>query len=160
MRAFLQKRYESKRELITYIVIILWFGMGMLGSYFDVSYLDLSVYFLSLTGFIGSYIFGESVRKSEKTSFLLKGPNSRREALSYIVLFLWTLVGVFSIFKNIDLVEMSSYFTSLTPFVGAYILGETYKQEDLKIPNKKESNDQPRKNTSGNYYDNFEQINS
>ena len=48
----------------------------------------------------------------------------------YITIGLWLIVGIWVIVKNADLMGMSAYFAALTPFVGSYIIGETYKQED------------------------------
>ncbi|MDY0268763.1 hypothetical protein [Trichloromonas sp.] len=87
----------------------------------------LSVYFISLTGFIIAYVWGESARKSNKTTVFKSGNSSKREILTYIVILLWTIVGVFSILKPLPLIDLSTYFGALTPFVGAYVLGETYK---------------------------------
>ena len=56
---------NEKRIVIIYIVILLWIIFGILASIFGVDYASMSVYFLSLTGFVSAYIWGESIRKSE-----------------------------------------------------------------------------------------------
>jgi hypothetical protein len=130
MIKFLRRCCESKRECVTYLVVFLWVAVGILATYFDTSFTDLAAYFVSLTGFVASYIFGESVRTSKKSSIFLSGSTSRREAMMYITIGLWLIVGIWVIVKNADLMGMSAYFAALTPFVGSYIIGETYKQED------------------------------
>ncbi len=130
MIKFLRRCCESKRECITYLVVFLWVAVGVLATYFDTNFTDLAAYFVSLTGFVAAYIFGETVRKSKKSSIFLLGATSRREAMMYITIALWLIVGVWVIVKNADLMGMSAYFAALTPFVGSYIIGETYKQED------------------------------
>jgi hypothetical protein len=129
MIKFLRRCCESKRECITYLVVFLWVLVGVIASYFKTNFTDLAAYFVSLTGFVAAYIFGESVRKSTKTSIFLEGPTSKREAMMYITIALWLIVGLWVIVKNADLMGMSAYFAALTPFVGSYIIGETYKKE-------------------------------
>jgi hypothetical protein len=129
MIKFLRRCCESKRECITYLVVFLWVIVGVIASYFKTNFTDLAAYFVSLTGFVAAYIFGESIRKSTKTSIFLAGPTSKREAMMYITIALWLIVGLWVIVKNADLMGMSAYFAALTPFVGSYIIGETYKKE-------------------------------
>lgn len=130
MIKFLRRCCESKREGITYLVVFLWVAVGVLATYFDTNFTDLAAYFVSLTGFVAAYIFGETIRKSKKSSIFLSGTTSKREAMMYITIALWLIVGVWVIVKNADLMGMSAYFAALTPFVGSYIIGETYKQEN------------------------------
>lgn len=130
MKSLLRRCCESKRECITYLVVFLWLCIGVLATYFETDFTQLAGYFISLTGFIASYIFGESVRPSEDSSIFLKGKNSRREVLMYITISLWAIVGIWVIVKNADLVGASAYFAALTPFVGSYIIGETFKKEN------------------------------
>jgi len=129
MRKFLSRCCESKRECITYLVVFLWVTVGVIATYFDTNFTDLAAYFVSLTGFVATYIFGESVRKSEKSSIFLKGPTSRREMMMYITIGLWAIVGIWVIVQRADLIGVSAYFAALTPFVGSYIIGETFKKE-------------------------------
>lgn len=144
MFRFLRRCCESKRECLTYLVLFLWVGLGMLGVYYNVNFTDLAAYFVSLTGFVAAYIFGESVRKSKKTSIFLRGETSRRETMMYIVIALWLIVGVFVIINNADLAGVSAYFAALTPFVGGYIIGETYKGESEFVVSYNDTmNDQP-----------------
>lgn len=121
---------KSKRLLLVYVVIFLWIFFASL-MYFNINEVNdfkkLSVYFISLTGFIIAYVWGESARKSDKTTLFKPGNSSKREILTYIIILLWTVVGVFSVIKPLPLMDLATYFGSLTPFVGAYVLGETYK---------------------------------
>jgi len=130
MIRFFRRCCESKRECITYLVVFFWVIIGIVASYFETNFTDLASYFISLTGFVASYIFGESVRKSSKTSLFLSGPTSKREAMMYITIFLWLIVGLLVIINEGDLIGVSAYFAALTPFVGSYIIGETYKSEE------------------------------
>lgn len=123
------KNLNSKREFIIYAVLFFWIEMGVLSVILQGDLADLSVYFLSLTGFVMTYIFGESVRKSTYTSIFLKGKTSKRELIMYIVLFIWFVLGNWVIYNSGDIIAASTYFGSLTPFIGAYIIGETYKKE-------------------------------
>lgn len=124
---------KSKRLLLVYIVIFLWIFFASL-MYFNINdvndFKSLSIYFISLTGFIMSYIWGESARKSTKTTIFKTGYSSKREKLTYLIMLLWTIVGIFSIIRPLPLVDISTYFGALTPFVGSYIIGETYKTSE------------------------------
>ena len=52
----LKDKINSKREIIVYIVLFFWIEMGIFSVVLDRSLSDLSVYFLSLTGFVMSNI--------------------------------------------------------------------------------------------------------
>lgn len=130
MTEFLKSHTKSKRERIVYIIIFFWIALGILAVYNDTDLNHLSAYFLSLTGFVTAYIFGESVRQSKTSSNFLLGKQSKREILTYIIIILWSISGGFTIIKNGDLLGMSAYFAALTPFIGSYIIGETYKKEE------------------------------
>lgn len=128
MLKFFKKCCTSKRECMTYIIILFWIAMGIFASYYDADFKDLAAYFISLTGFIAAYIFGETKRKSTDTSLFKKGPNSKREILTYIVILIWAIVGGWVIYNSGDLGGASAYFAALTPFVGSYIIGETFRK--------------------------------
>jgi len=51
----------------------------------------------------------------------------KREALVYIVVFLWVIGGVYGAIKGVDFVQLASYFGSLTAYVATYIWAETKK---------------------------------
>lgn len=125
----LKNKLNSKREFIVYAVLFFWIEMGIFSVVLERDLADLSVYFLSLTGFVMTYIFGESVRKSNDSSVFLRGKTSKRELIMYIVLFIWLLLGNWIIYSGGDIIGASTYFGALTPFIGAYIIGETYKKE-------------------------------
>lgn len=118
----------SKRECITYIVVLFWIVLGIFASYYGTNFKDLASYFISLTGFIASYIFGESKRKSTSSSLFKKGKNSKREILTYLTVIIWAAVGCWVIRNNGDLNGASAYFAALTPFIGSYIIGETFRK--------------------------------
>ena len=130
MRSFLRRCCESKRECMTYVVMLLWIGMGILGFYYTADFNHMAAYFLSLTGFIMSYMFGESYRKSQDTSIFMGGPTSKRELVTYMTVLLWAAIGVWGIIKQQDLMALSAYFAALTPFVGSYVIGESVRAED------------------------------
>jgi hypothetical protein len=125
----IREKLNSKREAIIYLVLFFWIEMGLLSVFYERDLTNLSVYFLSLTGFVMTYIFGESVRKSNDTSVFLKGKTSKRELMMYIIIIIWFLLGNWIIYSGGDIIGASTYFGALTPFVGAYIIGETYKKE-------------------------------
>lgn len=131
MRSLLRRCCESKRECMTYLVMLLWIGIGLLGFYFDTNYNHLAAYFLSLTGFVMSYMFGESFRKSNDSSIFMSGKTSKRELVTYMTILMWTAIGVFGIIKAQDLMALSAYFAALTPFVGAYVIADSVKAENV-----------------------------
>ena len=88
MKSFLRRCCDSKRECMTYIVMFLWIFMGILGFKYEADFNHIAAYFLSLTGFIMSYIFGESYRKSNDTSIFMSGPTSKRELVTYATILL------------------------------------------------------------------------
>ena len=116
--------------MLVYVVMALWLGMGALGMYHSASYADLAVYFLALTGFVASYIWGESVRPSRCTSIISGGSNSRREVLIYLCVAVWAAVGSLGVVRKMDLAELAAYYSALTPFVGTYIMGVSYRPVD------------------------------
>jgi predicted neutral ceramidase superfamily lipid hydrolase len=117
----------EKREILIYVTVFLWVVFGVAASFYPVTYAQLAVYFLSLTGFVSAYIWGESVRKSSSSSIFTTGRTSSREKMIYITIFLWTALGVVGLLTDSDFINLSAYFGALTPFVSAYILGKAYK---------------------------------
>ena len=81
---FLKRCCESKRECLTYVIILLWVGIGVLGTYFDTNFNELAAYFISLTGFAGAYMYGETKRSSDDTSIFKEGKSSKREIIIYV----------------------------------------------------------------------------
>jgi multisubunit Na+/H+ antiporter MnhF subunit len=122
---------KTKIERMIYIIILIW---GVLGGYAlanGVSITDLSAYFISLTGFIGTYIYSEYKRPSEGTPLFIDGKNSRREIMLYVVIIIWLLLGCFGIYMQKQITEFATYFAALTPFVSSYIIGNTFKKEEI-----------------------------
>ena len=129
MTGILRRCCDSKRECMTYLVMLLWIGLGVLGFSFDTNYTHLAAYFLSLTGFIMSYMFGESYRQSKDSSIFMSGKTSKREAIMYLTIAMWTAIGVYGVIETKDLMALSAYFAALTPFVGAYVIADSVKSE-------------------------------
>tara|TARA_Y100000389_G_scaffold84235_1_gene80866 strand:+ start:6039 stop:6401 length:363 start_codon:yes stop_codon:yes gene_type:complete len=112
------------------MIILLWVSVGVLGTYFETNFTELAAYFVSLTGFAGAYMYGETKRKSKDSSVFMSGKSSKREIMIYVTVLLWLIIGVFTIINGADLIGVSAYFAALTPFVGSYIIGETVKGEE------------------------------
>lgn len=125
-KLYQDKVVDSKIGIVTYVVIIFWVFMGIFASYHNADYTSLASYFVSLTGFVGTYIFSETKRKSTSSSIFKKGKSSTREFIIYFMIFIWATVGIWVIYNDGDLPGASAYFAALTPFVGSYILSRTY----------------------------------
>ena len=57
---------SSRREIMIYFVVVLWAIAGVLGILNGVNLSDLSVYFISLTGFVASWIAGEVYKPQDE----------------------------------------------------------------------------------------------
>ncbi len=57
---------SSRREIMIYFVVVLWAIAGILGILNGVNLSDLSVYFISLTGFVASWIAGEVYKPQDE----------------------------------------------------------------------------------------------
>lgn len=123
----------SKRETLTYFVILAWLIMGFIGIIKNTDFLELTAYFGSFLIFVGTYIWGESARPSLKSSILKKGKTSKREFITYLMYTIWIFVGLFGIFKGISMASLGAFFAALSPFIGAFILGETYVPEKINF---------------------------
>ena len=55
----LQSGPSSRREVMIYVIVGLWAIAGAFAIWFAANLTDLAVYFVSLTGFIASWIAGE-----------------------------------------------------------------------------------------------------
>ena len=124
---------SGKREGLVYLTVFLWVAMGILGAIKEADLKELAVYFGSLTAYVATYIWAESKRPSEKTGILKQGPNSRREAMIYIIVGLWAIAGSISIWFQASLSDLAVYFVSLTGFVASWIAGEVYTPQDKII---------------------------
>jgi len=120
----------GKREALIYIIVTLWISMGIVAAVKASSLTDLAVYFGSLTAYAATYIWAESKRPSTKTGIMAKGPRSRREVMIYVVVFIWAIAGIVSMYFSSSLKDLSIYFASLTGFVASWIAGEKIKPED------------------------------
>lgn len=121
---------KSKRQTLIYVTMALWAGLGVLGAYNGASFSALAAYFASLTGFIITYVWGESVRKSESGSIWKFKDVSTRQVIIYVTLLMWSVLGVVGVLRKSDMTELAVYFTALTPFMGSYILGSSYRKTD------------------------------
>lgn len=117
---------NDKREEITYLVLIFWVILGLINMYFERSLADLSAYFASMSGFVMTYIWGESKRKSPASSIFKKGKSSKRQIMLYVSILLWFITGIIGLYQKVNLMELAAYFAVLTPFVGSYIMGTSY----------------------------------
>ena len=48
---FLRRCCDTKRECLTYVIILMWVGLGVLGTIYTTDFTQLAAYFVSLTGF-------------------------------------------------------------------------------------------------------------
>jgi hypothetical protein len=62
----LKKGPSSRREVMIYAVVALWAIGGGAAIWFGSSLTDLAVYFVSLTGFVASWIAGEVFTPQDK----------------------------------------------------------------------------------------------
>ena len=125
----------SKSERLIYLIVFLWVIFGILSLLFSADLNEVAGYYASLTLFVSTYLWGEYKRSSNTTSIISKGPTSSREIVIYITVMLWTILGVFGIFKSVDINSLTVYFSSLSPFVISYIIYKTTKGNDLPIFN-------------------------
>ena len=124
---------------MVYIVMFLWLSMGAFVSFYTpkdskglpqpkASLTNVAIYFVSLTGFVGSFIYGDTVKTKEWTTpVFMGGPNDSRETIVYISILLWLIAGCYGIIFCVGLDQIGAYFGALTPFVAGYILGETQR---------------------------------
>lgn len=54
----------------------------------------------------------------------------KREALVYIVVALWVIIGIFGGYKHSNLTSLATYFGSLTAYVATYVWGESKRPSD------------------------------
>lgn len=123
----------TKVERLIYLLMIVWVFFGILGIKYESNLTYIAGYYASLSIFIGSYIWGEYKRKSNKTKLLDSGPSSSREITIYLTLLLWFCLGVYGILKHADFSKLTVYFTALAPFVDSYIIYQT-SRKDKKEP--------------------------
>lgn len=61
----LKKGPHSRREMMIYVILIIWFIGGLLAIFNSVPFKELSIYFMSLTGFVGAWIAGEKYKPED-----------------------------------------------------------------------------------------------
>jgi hypothetical protein len=127
LKKFKLRNRISKAERLIYIVILLWVLFGMFGIIKNVNLTQLAGYYASLTLFVSTYLWGEYKRASKTTPIYMGGPNSSREVIIYITVFLWAALGVVGILYMDDLNPLTVYFSALSPFVMSYIIYKTSK---------------------------------
>ena len=132
----------SSRKIMVYIVMLLWLSLGAFVSFYTpkdtkgnqqpkTTLTNVAIYFVSLTGFVGSFIYGDTVKtKDWTTPLFIKGPNDSRETIVYLSILLWLIAGIYGIVFCIGLDQIGAYFGALTPFVAGYILGETQRSSN------------------------------
>ena len=129
------KRQRGKGEVLIYIVIVLWIIFGIIAIKYGSNLPQVAGYYTSLTLFVSTYLWGEYKRADTKTTIFKKGPNSSREIVIYITVLLWTILGLFGIIKNMNINNLTVYFSALSPFVTSYIIYKTAKGDPLPIFN-------------------------
>ena len=117
---------EQKRYVLSMVIVALWVILGLLGIIFKTPFYNLSVYFLSLTGFVGAYLISEGKKPTSATSIFRQGRSSTREILIYVVTALWMGLGSVCTILSLDLLQAAAYFGALTPYVSTYLLGVAY----------------------------------
>lgn len=125
----------SKSERLIYIVMFLWIVFGIVSIIYDSNLSQVAGYYVSLTLFISTYLWGEHKRTSTSTFVLSKGPTSSREIVIYVTVLLWSILGLFGIIRGMNINNLTVYFSSLSPFVTSYIIYKTTKGADLPIFN-------------------------
>ncbi len=55
---------KSKRQRMVYFIIFIWIVFGVYGVKYGSDLSQLAIYFGSLTGFVGAYVWGETKRPS------------------------------------------------------------------------------------------------
>jgi len=123
----------SKSERLIYVIIFLWALYGVYGIYYNINLNQLAGYYAALTLFVSTYLWGQHKRTGNTTKLFKRGPNSSRELIIYITIFLWCLTGAAGIYLNYDLNSLTVYFSALSPFVISYIIYKTTKGNDLPI---------------------------
>lgn len=57
---------SSRREIMIYVVVVLWTVAGIIGILKKADMADLAVYFAALTGFVASWIAGEVYKPQDE----------------------------------------------------------------------------------------------
>jgi cobalamin synthase len=70
--SIMRKGPISRRELMIYIVVLIWAIAGTISIQFNAPLKDLSIYFASLTGFVASWIAGEKIKPEDEVNQNIK----------------------------------------------------------------------------------------
>jgi uncharacterized membrane protein len=68
----MRKGPHSRREMMIYVVVLLWAIAGFVSMYYARDLKELSVYFASLTGFVASWIAGEKFKPEDEVNQNIK----------------------------------------------------------------------------------------
>ena len=68
----MRKGPHSRREMMIYVVVLLWAIAGFASMYYARDLKELSVYFASLTGFVASWIAGEKFKPEDEVNQNIK----------------------------------------------------------------------------------------
>lgn len=63
---------SSRREMMIYVVVLLWAIAGGAAVWFEANLKDLAMYFVSLTGFVASWIAGEVYKPQDQVNKSIK----------------------------------------------------------------------------------------
>ena len=63
---------HSRREMMIYVVVLLWAIAGFVSMWYARDLKELSVYFASLTGFVASWIAGEKFKPEDEVNQNIK----------------------------------------------------------------------------------------
>ena len=64
--AILKRGKSSRREVMIYLVVLLWTIAGAFGIYYMANMASLATYFVALSGFIASWIAGEVYKPQDE----------------------------------------------------------------------------------------------
>lgn len=67
-----QRGPNSRREMMIYIVVTLWAIAGAIAIWYQSDLNELSIYFVSLTGFVASWIAGEVYKPEDQVKKQIK----------------------------------------------------------------------------------------
>lgn len=63
---------RSRREIMIYVVVLLWAIAGFVSMWYARDLKELSIYFASLTGFVASWIAGEKFKPEDEVNQNIK----------------------------------------------------------------------------------------
>jgi hypothetical protein len=63
---------SSRREVMIYVVVALWAIAGGIAIWFKANLSELAIYFVSLTGFVASWIAGEVYKPQDEVNKIIE----------------------------------------------------------------------------------------